>query len=544
MKRLILSFIFLFFVSTCFPHDSAKIASLTARINKLERHGILTVAEDDNNPRVRNVREISFTNSSLTDNGAGTVFINLAAGGGGDITDVGDGSTGAVFTEASTAYQLWFEGATSNANEIKLTSADPAGDKVITLPDITGTVIISGHSFTNDVTATLDTDASTALTIAANAVALGTDTTGNFVKDVVDGTGIDGTASGENATYTPSFDATELDALTWSDNANASNVWTFDVSGTDHTMTAGNGLMTFSHELASDKHTITSTTVPQLDIDGDTGVSNFRLRATNDTGAFVFANNAGGTRFYFEVGASVEFRNALLADMIANPAVPGDNDVLMWSLDDSGNVIGTGSLTGHSRLNVDNITINAAAITSNTDEISFDNENLTTTGNMTIGESLFHTGDVDTSLAFSPDVINLNAGGKALLRIGTTNVQIGDWDSGNSVNVSSTTGIMTFVGTAAINGLKLNIVAKTANYNITGTDDVIICGAGNQTFTVDLPSPVTGKVYHVKNEGLGIITVDANVDGGTTIDGVNTAVLTTQYECITIASNGTVYWII
>lgn len=45
------------------------------------------------------------------------------------------------------------------------------------------------------------------------------------------------------------FDAPELDALTWSDNLNASNIWTFDVSGTDHTMTAGDGLMTFSHDV-------------------------------------------------------------------------------------------------------------------------------------------------------------------------------------------------------------------------------------------------------------------------------------------------------
>ena len=45
------------------------------------------------------------------------------------------------------------------------------------------------------------------------------------------------------------FDAPELDALTWSDGLNASNTWTFDVSGTDHTMTAGDGSMTFSHEI-------------------------------------------------------------------------------------------------------------------------------------------------------------------------------------------------------------------------------------------------------------------------------------------------------
>lgn len=80
---------------------------------------------------------------------------------------------------------------------------------------------------------------------------LGDDTDGNYVAAVADGTGIDGTASSEGATYTPTFDATELDALTWSDNANASNIWTFDVSGTDHTMTAGSALMTFSGGLTT-----------------------------------------------------------------------------------------------------------------------------------------------------------------------------------------------------------------------------------------------------------------------------------------------------
>ena len=37
-----------------------------------------------------------------------------------------------------------------------------------------------------------------------------------------------------------SFDSTTVDNTTWSDNANASNTWTFDVSGTDTTWTMGN----------------------------------------------------------------------------------------------------------------------------------------------------------------------------------------------------------------------------------------------------------------------------------------------------------------
>lgn len=42
-----------------------------------------------------------------------------------------------------------------------------------------------------------------------------------------------------------SFTSTAVDDTTWSDGSNATNTWTFDVSGTDHTMVAGNGVVTF-----------------------------------------------------------------------------------------------------------------------------------------------------------------------------------------------------------------------------------------------------------------------------------------------------------
>ena len=45
------------------------------------------------------------------------------------------------------------------------------------------------------------------------------------------------------------FDSTTVDSTTWSDGANASNVWTFDVSGTDTTITFGNGIVTFSNDV-------------------------------------------------------------------------------------------------------------------------------------------------------------------------------------------------------------------------------------------------------------------------------------------------------
>ena len=91
---------------------------------------------------------------------------------------------------------------------------------------------------------------------------------------------------------------------------------------------------------------------------------------------------------------------------------------------------------------------------------------------------------------------------------------------------------------------KINTVAKTAAYTAIATDNTIICGAGNETFTITLPAVAssTGQVLHIKNVGTGIITIDGNA--AENIDGAGTAVLTVRYECITIVCDGTDWWIV
>ena len=66
--------------------------------------------------------------------------------------------------------------------------------------------------------------------------------TAGYAIDITD-------AGGDGGAVTVAVDTTEISADgsdTWSDNSNATIEWTFDVSGTDHTMTAGSGTMTFS----------------------------------------------------------------------------------------------------------------------------------------------------------------------------------------------------------------------------------------------------------------------------------------------------------
>lgn len=192
---------------------------------------------------------------------------------------------------------------TTNTDDIGLTGTRwkdlyLSGDAYIGGDDIFATTNTLGALWVGDGTnynpVVMDGDATIAangtLTIAADAVVLTTDTSGNYVASVTDGdNGIDGSCASEGCAYAPSFDGTEIDAITWSDNANASNAWTFDVSGTDHTMTAGSGLMTFSHGL---------TALGDINAGADDDISNIYI---HDAGTLVMYDDSDDTSTTWQV---------------------------------------------------------------------------------------------------------------------------------------------------------------------------------------------------------------------------------------------------
>lgn len=83
-------------------------------------------------------------------------------------------------------------------------------------------------------------------------------------------------------------------------------------------------------------------------------------------------------------------------------------------------------------------------------------------------------------------------------------------------------------------------VAKVATYTLTALDYTVDCTSG--TFTINLPTAVgiTGRVYVIKNSGVGVITVDPA--GAELLDGLATNNLV-QGEAYMIQSNGA-GWII
>jgi len=151
----------------------------------------ITIAEADGEGVTKTVVSTLGTAIDTTEITDGTV----------DQADIDDTDTLAG-NPAHPINSIWFattgliaEGSTGDAIETLLTFADPTvSDKTITFPDETGTVITSATTLAGDVGGT--TGATTVDSVQANSVTLATDTVGNFVASITNGSGITGGDAG------------------------------------------------------------------------------------------------------------------------------------------------------------------------------------------------------------------------------------------------------------------------------------------------------------------------------------------------------------
>ena len=100
-----------------------------------------------------------------------------------------------------------------------------------------------------------------ATTIQPDSVALTTDTTGNYVKELVAGTAIDVGAAAEGGSTTVAWDSTEVNDTTWGDNTQ-SITHTFDVDGTNTAIEYDTGAINYQQAMnittpGSDDYTLT-----------------------------------------------------------------------------------------------------------------------------------------------------------------------------------------------------------------------------------------------------------------------------------------------
>lgn len=90
------------------------------------------------------------------------------------------------------------------------------------------------------------------------------------------------------------------------------------------------------------------------------------------------------------------------------------------------------------------------------------------------------------------------------------------------------------------------ITTKTADYTATSSDHTILCNKSDGNITITLPavSGCSGRIYNIKKIDSSAYTVTIDGNSSETIDGALTQTLTTQYESITIQTDGSAWYII
>ena len=172
--------------STNLYHTTARVNSaIDSRVNATFINNLTIVA--DTATALANARTIGGVSFD------GTANINLpGVNSSGNQDTSGNAGTATVLATARTIGGVSFNGSA----DINLPGVNAEGNQNTTGNAATATALATARtlSFTGDVTGTGDFDGSgnlaTALTIAANSVALGTDTTGNYMAQVSGGDGI------------------------------------------------------------------------------------------------------------------------------------------------------------------------------------------------------------------------------------------------------------------------------------------------------------------------------------------------------------------
>lgn len=142
-----------------------------------------------------------------------------------------------------------------------------------------------------------------------------------------------------------SFDATTVDAVTWSDGANASNIWTFDLSGTDPTITFNSGAVAVGGNLTATNLSGTNTG-DQTTVSGNAGTVTF-ADAGGDTTTFVALGTAATGSLAPATDAGLSYNattNALTATTFVG-ALTGNADTVTTNANLTGEVTSSGNAT-------------------------------------------------------------------------------------------------------------------------------------------------------------------------------------------------------
>ena len=347
-------------------------------------------------------------------------------------------------------------GVTVNANDVAIGQAVGTGDNVTfnqvtaaLVGNVTGNVTgdVTGNadtatawetartiSLTGDITGTATgVDGSGNVSIATtynNDVVLGTDTSGNYVSTgAVSGNGLSGSASAEGATFTVTSNATNLNTASTivfrdaSGNFSAGTITaalTGDVNGNATTASAWQtgrtlsltGVVTGSTTIDGSGNASISTTIGanSVVLGTDTTGNYVQQGATSGNGISGSVNSEGGT---FTVTSNATNANT------ANTIVYRDGSGNFSAGTITANLTGTAS----SATNADTVDSLHASQFLRSDTADSTSSTISFTGDIQVGDQIFHHGDTDTYMQFhAANQWRVVTGGTEMLEVNDSNI--------------------------------------------------------------------------------------------------------------------------
>lgn len=123
-----------------------------------------------------------------------------------------------------------------------------------------------------------------------------------------------------------------------------------------------------------------------------------------------------------------------------------------------------------------------------------------------------------------------------------------DFPNSPSVNDIFSAGNIRYIWTGTVWNLysaATDVVSTSTNYSVLKTDNTISASSASGTITITLPTAanISGKLFNIKKSDSSANPVVITTTSSQTIDGQTTQILTYQYECLSVVSNGS-NWLI